>query len=484
MALHSAHSRAKRAWLILDSHGKISQRRVDKHELCLRLSLPVRDLRILDPAVMTSQSPSSIFIRDNAIIFNIESLRMLIQKDEVILLSSPVAGHPLTASKCPTPGDTFVQELATTLDPVEAAIAHHSSRVETFLPYELRALEHGLATAVRSWEVETLALEKRTFPVIKSLLNKLSRHELGKMRGCKVAIRKMQGRLVIVRKALQDILDDDEDIAAMYLGRKAAAKDAAAARSDTGGDATRNASQDDELLVAEALSVQDEEPEQRNGRGGQQPRVAVAADRTVSAPPPSSGTQATELSSAPSAPASQFPAREQADQKRSGRALWAQLSNMRLAQKLINALQDEDFSDISACENLLESYFAQACPYCPVDFLINRLDSLEEHMRSAEDQLALELDHRRNELVALDLFLTAVATVFAFISMVGGLFGMNSPLPIWFQQSMAAFPLTCLVTCVIGLLSFIGFVIYARWKRLLFIPDLRLDASGQSMREN
>lgn len=119
-------------------------------------------------------------------------------------------------------------------------------------------------------------------------------------------------------------MDDDEDIAAMYLGRKAAAKDAAAARSDTGGDATRNASQDDELLVAEPLvqscpwpiciflldvqrnlnnllnpgtttpafqSVQDEEPEQRNGRGGQQPRVAVAADRTVSAPPPSSGTQ-------------------------------------------------------------------------------------------------------------------------------------------------------------------------------------------------
>ena len=92
---------------------------------------------------------------------------------QVILLSSPVAGHPLTASKCPTPGDTFVQELATTLDPVEAAIAHHSSRVETFLPYELRALEHGLATAVRSWEVETLALENRTFPVIKSLLNKV-----------------------------------------------------------------------------------------------------------------------------------------------------------------------------------------------------------------------------------------------------------------------------------------------------------------------
>ncbi|EIE24723.1 hypothetical protein COCSUDRAFT_62141 [Coccomyxa subellipsoidea C-169] len=324
---------------------------VDKHELCMRLSLPVRDLRILDPAVMTSQSPSSIFIRDNAIIFNIESLRMLIQKDEVILLSSPVAGQSLTASTSPTPNDTFVQELASLLDPVEAAIAHHSSRVETFLPYELRALEHGLATAVRSWEVETLALEKRTFPIVKSLLN----------------------------KALQDILDDDEDIAAMYLGRKAAAREAAAARSDTGGDATQNASQDDELLVAEALS---EEPAQRQGQGPQQ-RVAIASDRTVSAPPPSFGTQEslpTELSSAPSAPASQYPSREQADHKKTGRALWAQISNMKLAQRLINALQDEDLTDISACENLLES---------------------------------------RNELVALDLFLTAVATVFAFVSMVG-----------------------------------------------------------------
>ena len=39
-------------------------------------------------------------------------------------------------------------------------------------------------------------------------------------------------------------------------------------------------------------------------------------------------------------------------------------------------------------------------------------------MRSAEDQLALELDHRRNELVALDLFLTAVGTVFALVGMV------------------------------------------------------------------
>ena len=107
-----------------------------------------------------------------------------------------------------------------------------------------------------------------------------------------------------------------------------------------------------------------------------------------------------------------------------------------------------------------------------MDFLINRLNALEEHMKAVEEQMALELDHRqapedpqclptflgctiaqifkstdtilaagprnpvclglltcavlayrRNELVALDLILTAVATAFAFISMVGGIYG-------------------------------------------------------------
>ena len=65
----------------------------------------------------------------------------------------------------------------------------------------------------------------------------------------------------------------------------------------------------------------------------------------------------------------------------------------------------------------------RAAAVCPawgwqVDFLVNRLSALDEHMRSAEDQLALELDHRRNELVALDLWLTAVATVFSFVGMI------------------------------------------------------------------
>ena len=59
------------------------------------------------------------------------------------------------------------------------------------------------------------------------------------------------------------------------------------------------------------------------------------------------------------------------------------------------------------------------------DFLTSRLTSLEERIDGVEDQLEIELDHRRNELVALDLIVGAVMGAFAFVSMIGGVFGMN-----------------------------------------------------------
>lgn len=86
---------------------------------------------------------------------------------------------------------------------------------------------------------------------------------------------------------------------------------------------------------------------------------------------------AAPLSSAPSAPATQFPSQEppaSASRKLRGKALWSRhVRQMSLARVLIRHMQsddddgtdeewdeDGDLSDISACENLLESYFAQA----------------------------------------------------------------------------------------------------------------------------
>ena len=90
---------------------------------------------------------------------------------QVVLLSSPIPGQPLTNSSNPSVDDAFVKEMAAILSGADAA--HHQSRVERALPYELRAVEVGLATAVRAWEMEAITLEHRTKPTLRALLQKV-----------------------------------------------------------------------------------------------------------------------------------------------------------------------------------------------------------------------------------------------------------------------------------------------------------------------
>lgn len=46
-------------------------------------------------------------------------------------------------------------------------------------------------------------------------------------------------------------------------------------------------------------------------------------------------------------------------------------------------------------------------------------------MTDTEDLIALDLDHRRNELVALNLVVNCIMLMFALVSAVTGAFGMN-----------------------------------------------------------
>ena len=68
--------------------------------------------------------------------------------------------------------DEFVGELKSILS-MAGSSAQRLSRVERALPYELRAVEVGLATAVRAWEIEAIALEHRTRPTLRALLQKV-----------------------------------------------------------------------------------------------------------------------------------------------------------------------------------------------------------------------------------------------------------------------------------------------------------------------
>ncbi|KAK9843507.1 hypothetical protein WJX81_006572 [Elliptochloris bilobata] len=536
----------RREWLHIDANGSPTYLQVDKHRLVSELGINYRDVRILDPMVPTP-SPSTIFIRDKAILVNLESLRMIVCHDKVFLLSAPVQSQPLTVGTFPAIENFFVRDLCIRLKPERSPRSGCATPLATDrnLPYELRAVEGALAAAVRSYEAEVAALEARLLPCLHKLLHKLSREELNVLRHCKSTLNKLLGRMRLCRKSLESILDDNEDMALMFLGRRERARVAAEAeRKSVGagsGGAQGAAAADDEELVSRAQEQGDEfgdedatedgdEYEAADRVGPLTPSEAAAAasaaaqfsaaggsaeldaygagasQRGLNADPnadlgavPGGGgcggggdggigaatapvaipgaaagaaaTGAPTLCPAESAPATQFPASEQLKAKssrwRSG-SFRAKLSALMQAISVRERVLDDDASNISSCENLLEAYFMQ------IDYLTNRLDCTDEHVKSTEEQLTMELDHRRNELVAFDLFMTGVATIFAAVGMVGGIFGMNMPLPKSLQVSETAFLWTTFYTCFVGFLMFVGFVLFARWKRLLFIPSAGL----------
>ena len=53
------------------------------------------------------------------------------------------------------------------------------------------------------------------------------------------------------------------------------------------------------------------------------------------------------------------------------------------------------------------------------------MQTLHEYIGDTEDLVNIKLDQHRNQLITIDLMLTALATVLAMMTAVGGWFGMN-----------------------------------------------------------
>ncbi len=93
-------------------------------------------------------------------------------------------------------------------------------------------------------------------------------------------------------------------------------------------------------------------------------------------------------------------------------------------------------------------------------------------MTDTEDLVSIDLDRRRNELVALNLVVNCIMLMFALVSAVTGAFGMN--LAGWMtvlsvETSRRSFLAAILVSCCASVVLFVSIMSYARYKRLLFI---------------
>ncbi|CAA6667665.1 unnamed protein product [Spirodela intermedia] len=216
---------AIRAWTVVSDSGGSRLEELGKHTIMRRTGLPARDLRVLDPAL---SYPSTILGRERAIVVNLEHVKAIITATEVLI---PKSNQPLLGafiqdlqSRVSAPADgirsrIFLYHEMQEDGPGATMDAPKGSSVKT-LPFEFRALEVCLESACRCLESETLALEQEAYPALDELTSKISTLNLERVRLIKNRLVTISGRVQKVRDELEHLLDDDMDMAEMYLTNK------------------------------------------------------------------------------------------------------------------------------------------------------------------------------------------------------------------------------------------------------------------------
>ncbi|KAG8082562.1 hypothetical protein GUJ93_ZPchr0014g47161 [Zizania palustris] len=194
----------RRSWVRVDAATGASEAvEVAKPALMRRLDLPARDLRLLDPLFVY---PSAILGRERAVVCNLERIRCIITADEALVLRDPEVAGGLAAEEAVR---RYVDELQRRL--VDRA---------DDLPFEFIALEVALEAACSFLDAEAVELEAEAYPLLDDLTKKICTLDLERARRLKSKLVALTRRVQKVRDEIEQLMDDDGDMAEMYLTEK------------------------------------------------------------------------------------------------------------------------------------------------------------------------------------------------------------------------------------------------------------------------
>ncbi|KAF9626651.1 hypothetical protein IFM89_038485 [Coptis chinensis] len=328
-----------RSWIHIDKNGISKVLELDKGTLMRDCSLPARDLRLLDPMFIY---PSTILGREKAIVVNLEQIRCIITADDVILMNSL---------------DGCVLQYESELGKRLQAKRDQSDD----LPFEFRALELALELTCMFLDAQVNELEMEIYPVLDELATSISTVNLERVRRFKGHLLSLNRRVQKVRDEIEQLMDDDGDMAEMYLTEK-------------------------------------------------KERMEAFAETNHYVQNLSSGSGMVSKS-APVSPVSSTPAYRKLE-----RAVSSLLPLSRHGS--IISSSDNGFN-IEKLEMLLEAYFVV------VDNTLSKLLSLKEYIDDTEDLINIKLGNVQNQLIQFELLLTAATFVATIFAVVAGVFGMN-----------------------------------------------------------
>ena len=360
----------------VDPSGKVYTTQILKQQLANELGLPLRDLRIVDPS-FPSQIQATFTARPKAILFCIENIKVVVQRGEALVFSpyqpevqefipalqaqiSAITGGSAAVAKAAAAASADASMGIAGGGVLATAMASESA------PFELIVLEAALNVAI-----QTLLRRLRTLePAVASALNGLRAESRGldvvqtqvdELLPLKNKLDVLRKRVKEIKRAITEVLNNDEDLIMMQLGG-AAAREAGAASASSATTTVTSSS------AASAPLVQGAEPDFSDGTLG-------ADDFSAKDCPALPAPQETASSSANTG--------------------------------LINL------------EMMFENYLNE------VEWISAELEEEVDEIRNTEENVVLQLDLLRNRILKVELQLSISSFVVTCGALVTGLFGMN-----------------------------------------------------------
>lgn len=150
-------------------------------------------------------------MRPSAILINLLHLRVLIKHNRVLVLDA----YGTTAS---TMQGLFMYDLEGRLKQKD------NSRQAGGLPYEFRALEAVLINVTTGLEQEYEGVSEPVHRVLRELEEDIDRDKLRHLLVYSKKLGDFEQKARLVRDAIDDLLDADDDLVAMYLSERAQGK--------------------------------------------------------------------------------------------------------------------------------------------------------------------------------------------------------------------------------------------------------------------
>lgn len=218
-----------RLWMRFDRSGRSELVEWEKNAIVRHAAIPARDLRILGPVFSHS---SNILAREKAMVVNLEFIKAIVTAEEVLLLD------PLRQEVLPFV-EQLRQQLPSKSQPKLHGVAEEqegemqvsngrqwlpvpesADGLQSELPFEFQVLEIALEAVCTYLDSNVADLERGAYPVLDELARNVSTKNLEHVRSLKSNLTRLLARVQKVRDEIEHLLDDNEDMAQLYLTRK------------------------------------------------------------------------------------------------------------------------------------------------------------------------------------------------------------------------------------------------------------------------